>query len=210
LRRRFPRAATKIYFIPNGAGHVNKIKSRACFGCDALARYGLDKSRYIIAVGRLVPEKGFHDLIEAVKASNFDFKLVIVGDVDHRDGYSDRLHEQASATIVFTGFVTHDVLQGLLEHASLFVLPSYNEGLPIAALEAAVAGVPLLLSDIEPNRDLGLRPENYFRVGDVDDLRHKIAQDHELYRVDRDKILQQYDWNIVGAETARLYSTLQA
>ena len=118
--------------------------------------------------------------------------------------------KQARAMIVFTGFVTHDVLHGLLEHPSLFVLPSYNEGLPIAALEAAVAGVPLLLSDIEPNRDLGLRPENYFRVGDVDDLRHKISQDHELYRVDRDKVLQQYNWNVVGAETAKLYSTLQA
>jgi glycosyltransferase involved in cell wall biosynthesis len=210
LKRRFPRVAAKIYFIPNGANHVNKVKSEVCFGRGFLARYGLDKRKYIIAVGRLVPEKGFHHLIEAFKAAALDCKLVIVGGADHRDEYSDRLLKQASTTIVFTGFVTHDVLQGLLKYASLFVLPSYNEGLPIAALEAAVAGVPLLLSGIEPNRDLGLRPENYFRVGDVDDLRRKIAQDHELYRVDRDRLLQQYNWDVVGAETAKLYSTLQA
>jgi len=86
------------------------------------------------------------------------------------------------------------MLEILLQSASLFVLPSYNEGLSIAALEAAGAGTPVLLSDIEPNRDLGFRTENYFRVRDVDDLRRKISQDHELYRVDRDKALQQYNW----------------
>jgi len=210
LKRRFPRAAAKICFIPNGANHVNEAKSEAGSGGDLLARYGLDKNRYIIAVGRLVPEKGFHDLIEAFKSADLDCKLVIVGDADHMDRYSDHLRHQASETIVFTGFVTHDVLQGLLQNASLFVLPSYNEGLPIAALEAAVAGVPLLLSDIEPNCDLGLRPENYFSTGNVDELRHKIVQDHRLYRVDRDRILQQYNWDLVATETAKLYSTLQA
>jgi glycosyltransferase involved in cell wall biosynthesis len=163
-------------------------------------------------VGRLVPEKGFHDLCQAFKAADLDCKCVVVGDADHRDEYSDRLLEQAGEMLVFTGFVTHDLLQGLLENASLFVLPSYNEGLPIAALEALGAGVPILLSDIEPNRDLGLRPDNYFRVGDVDDLRQKISQDHELYRVrplDRDKILQPYDWHTICADTDKLYSTLQ-
>jgi len=210
LRRRFPWAAAKIYFIPNGATHVSAVKSEICFGDDVLARYGLNGKKYIIAVGRLVPEKGFHDLCQAFKAADLDCRLVIAGDADHRDEYSTRLLQQASETIVFTGFVAHDALQRLLQNASLFVLPSYNEGLPIAALEAAVAGVPLLMSDIEPNRDLGFRSENYFRTGDVDDLRYKIAQDHELYRVDRDKILRQYDWDLVAAETAKVYSTVQA
>ena len=209
LKRRFPNAAAKICFIPNGANHLTEARSEAGLRCDPLARYGLNKNRYIIAVGRLVPEKGFHDLTAAFKAANLDCKLLIVGDADHKDEYSGCLRRQASERIVFTGFVTQDVLQGLLQNASLFVLPSYNEGLPIAALEAAVAGVPLLLSDIEPNRDLGLRPENYFRTGNVDELRRKIEHDHQLYRVDRNKILQQYNWDLAATETARLYSTLQ-
>ena len=210
LKRRFPRAAAQIYFIPNGATHVNTVKSEIGFGDNVLTRYGLDKNKYIIAVGRLVPEKGFSDLTAAFKAADLDCKLVIVGDADHSDEYSRRLLEQASETIVFTGFVTQVVLRGLLQNASLFVLPSYSEGLPIAALEAVGAGVPILLSDIDSNRDLGFRPENYFRVGDVDDLRDKISQDHELYHVDRDKILQQYDWDSIASETAKIYSRLQA
>jgi glycosyltransferase involved in cell wall biosynthesis len=210
LGRRFPRAAAKISFIPNGASHFNSTKPETCLG-DVLARYGLSKAKYIIGVGRLVPEKGFHDLCRAFKATDLDCKLVIVGDADHRDGYSERLREQASDRLVFTGYVSHDVLQILLENASLFVLSSYNEGLPIAALEAVGAGVPTLLSDIEPNRELGLRPDNYFSVGRVDELQQKISQDPECHRVaaaDRERIRRQYDWYTICAKTDELYSTL--
>jgi glycosyltransferase involved in cell wall biosynthesis len=174
--------------------------------------YGLARNKYIIAVGRLVPEKGFHDLCQAFKQADLDCKLVIAGDADHRDGYSARLLQQASENLVFTGFVSHDVVQGLLENASLFVLSSHNEGLPIAALEAIGAEVPILLSDIEPNCDLGLSPDNYFKAGDVDDLRRKISQDYEPYRVspiDRNRILQEYDWHLICAKTDKLYSSLQ-
>src|SRR5260370_36584949 len=41
-------------------------------------------------------------------------------------------------------------------------------------------------------------------------MQRKISQDHERYRVDRDKALQQYNWDVVAAETARVSSTVQA
>jgi len=213
LKRRFPSAAAKIHFIPNGADDVHRAESNSSSSCcDLLARYGLDRRKYIVAVGRLVPEKGFHDLLEAHKAAHLDRKLVIVGDADHRDAYSFRLLQQASEMRVFTGILSHDVVGGLLENASLFVLPSYNEGLPIAALEAVGAGVPILLSDIAPNRELGLHPDNYFKAGDIDDLQLKISRDHELCRVqaqDHDRILARYNWQTISVETDKLYSTLQ-
>jgi glycosyltransferase involved in cell wall biosynthesis len=212
LKRRFPWAAAKVYFIPNGASHIDAVRSETRCDDRMLARYGLARNKYIIAVGRLVPEKGFHDLCQAFKQADLDCKLVIAGDADHRDGYSARLLQQASENLVFTGFVSHDVVQGLLENASLFVLSSHNEGLPIAALEAIGAEVPILLSDIEPNCDLGLSPDNYFKAGDVDDLRRKISQDYEPYRVspiDRNRILQEYDWHLICAKTDKLYSSLQ-
>jgi glycosyltransferase involved in cell wall biosynthesis len=209
LRRRFPRAASKVHFIPNGANHIVKGAAAIVAREECLAKYGLSEGKYVIAVGRLVPEKGFHDLIAAFKAAESGYKLVIVGDADHKDAYSESLRKDAGEAIVFTGFVGHDALRSLLEGASLFVLPSYNEGLPIAALEAAVLRVPILLSDIEPNRDLGLDADHYFRVGNVDDLRRKLVQDHDRFRFDPESLLQQYDWDAIGAETAKLYSTLQ-
>jgi glycosyltransferase involved in cell wall biosynthesis len=208
LKRRFPGTEGKIFFIPNGADHLT-TSGEHHFADDVFLKHGLVSKRYVLSVGRLVPEKGFHDLVAAFKATDLDRKLVIAGNADHKNAYSDRLLAQASNRIIFTGFLPRETLQVLLQNASLFVLPSYNEGLPIAALEAAVAGIPVLLSDIEPNRDLGLRQENYFRAGDVDHLQQKLARNHDLYRVDRDEILEKYNWELACADTDELYSSLQ-
>jgi glycosyltransferase involved in cell wall biosynthesis len=208
LARRFPQAANKIHFIPNGADHLLRATPEPCGAPDILCKHGLVRGRYIVTVGRLVPEKGFHDLIQAFKAANVGYKLVIVGDAEHRDRYSSGLLAEASDSIVFTGILKEGALRSILEGASLFVLPSYNEGLPIAALEAAVAGTPILLSDIQPNRDLGLRPENYFKLGDIGQLRNLLAEDHAIYEVARDAVLQKYNWVDVCAQTDRVYSSV--
>jgi glycosyltransferase involved in cell wall biosynthesis len=208
LKRRFPRAANKIHFIPNGADHLLRRTPELCGVPDILSKYDLVSGRYVVTVGRLVPEKGFHDLIRAFKSADLGYKLAIVGDVEHRDSYSSGLLAEASDTIVFTGILKGDALQSILECASLFVLPSYNEGLPIAALEAAVAGAPVLLSDIQPNRDLGLRPDNYFKVGDIQQLRHRLRQDHAIYKVARDSVLQEYNWADVCVQTDKVYSSV--
>jgi glycosyltransferase involved in cell wall biosynthesis len=209
LKRRFPRAANKIHFIPNGADHLLQPTHELSSAPDILAKYNLVSRRYIVTVGRLVPEKGFHDLIQAFKAADVGYKLVIVGDSEHRNSYSNGLLAEASASIIFTGILRGNALQSILQGASLFVLPSYNEGLPIAALEAAVAGTPVLLSDIQPNRDLNLRPENYFKVGDVGQLRYRLTQDHAIYAVARDAVLQDYNWANVCAQTDKVYSSVR-
>jgi len=208
LKRRFPRAAHKIHFIPNGADHLLRRTPEIRGIPDVLSTYDLVKGKYIIAVGRLVPEKGFHDLVRAFKSADLDYKLVIVGGAEHGDCYSSGLLAEASERIVFTGILKGDALQTILQGASLFVLPSYNEGLPIAALEAAVAGTPVLLSDIQPNLDLGLRPENYFKVGDIGQLRDRLRQDHAIYAVARDAVLREYNWVDVCVQTDKVYSSV--
>jgi glycosyltransferase involved in cell wall biosynthesis len=212
LRARFPRAVEKIHFIPNGVNHVIIDRVGSDVDETVLARYGLELGTYIVSVGRLVPEKGFHDLLAAFCQSSFQGELVIVGDADHRDMYSRQLREKADWRVVFTGFVSNDVVRTLLANSSLFVLPSYNEGLPIVALEAIDAGAPILLSDIEANRGLGLSSENYFKVGDLDQLRSKLLQDHRRYRlgdVERRKLLSEYDWHAICEETDGVYSTVE-
>lgn len=206
---RFPTMAHKVQFVPNGADHFGPAPDSDRLD-DQLGKYGLRKGRYVIAVGRLVPEKGFHDLLDAFDAIDLrDYKLVLVGEADHQDEYSKRLRACASDKIVFTGFLPHGCIHALLRDASLFVLPSYNEGMPIAALEAVMAGCPVLLSNIEPNRSLGFAPQNYFAVGSVRALRDKLAGDHAAYRVDRSFILETYNWKRACAEMNKLYSSIE-
>jgi len=209
LRQRYPRSREKFVFIPNGATEFPAPANDNEDEC-LLRRFGLAAGRYVLAVGRLVPEKSFHSLIDAFKAADPDFKLVIAGKADHEDDYSRALLREAGDKICFTGFQGQRELGALYRNASLFVLPSTHEGLPIAALEAASLDVPVLLSDIEPNLDIDLPPHCYFPVGDVDILRHKLVQPHDGYRVDRQSIARRFDWATVASQTRDLYADVCA
>jgi alpha-maltose-1-phosphate synthase len=101
---------------------------------------------------------------------------VIVGDADHEDRYSKDLKEKAAGTpgIILTGFLSGNPLQELYNHAGLFVLPSYYEGLPIVLLEAMSYGLSCIVSDIPANREVGLPEESYFKAGDINAVAEKI------------------------------------
>ena len=209
IRSRYPRSSRKFTFIPNGATQFPEPDADND-GRPLLDRFGLAARQYVLGVGRLVPEKSFHTLIEAYMAAAPDFKLVIVGRADHEDDYSRRLLAHANDQICFTGFQSQQELSTLYRNASLFVLPSIHEGLPIAALEAASLDVPVLLSDIQPNLDIDLPAQCYFPVGDVQALRRKLLQPHESYRIDRESIARRFDWSLVAEQTNELYTAICA
>ena len=135
-------------FIPNGVNIPERIPAG-----QTLSRFDLEPKRYILAVGRLVPEKGFRDLIEAYAGLSTDWKLAIVGSADHNYSYTNSLIKKANkiSGVVMAGFQKGKALAELYSNAGLFVLPSYHEGLPIVALEAISYNLPLILSDISAN-----------------------------------------------------------
>ena len=96
----------------------------------ALSEFSLVANNYVVAVGRLVEEKGFHDLISAYEKASLDIPLVIMGDTDHPTPYSDKLKEQASKVdgVIMTGFLKGEQLQAIFSQAKTFVMPSYHEG----------------------------------------------------------------------------------
>jgi glycosyltransferase involved in cell wall biosynthesis len=207
LRRRHPRLRSRIDYIPNGATEFPASESMQDEAA-ILAQFGLEPQRYILGVGRLVPEKAFHDLIAAFYRAEPRCKLAIAGAADHEDDYSRSLLRHAGDRIKFCGFQSHAVLRVLYRNAALFVLPSTHEGLPIAALEAANLGVPVLLSDIQPNLDIELAAANYFPVGDVDALRRKLLSNYDAFRVDRDAIARRFNWRNVSEATGQVYTAL--
>ena len=199
LKHSFPKHSDKVSFVPNGMlpTLTGEITS------DYLPRdLKIDSDSYILAVGRLVPEKGFHDLVEAYKKSDVSAKLVIVGEADHEDDYSKSLKRSASSNIVFAGRRSGDELKALYQHATVFVLPSYHEGLPIVALEAISAGCKVLLSDISPNIDIEAPSDSYFKVGNVQDLSNKLTTLLSLdLNLNREEFLSKFDWRSIATLT---------
>ena len=83
------------------------------------AKYGLKKDDYILFLGRLVPEKGIHYLIDAYKKVTTDKKLVIAGGASDTDAYARKLRAMTNGDdrIVFTGFVQGRLLQELYSNS---------------------------------------------------------------------------------------------
>jgi len=206
LENKYDRTCT---YIPNGVQVVRHGVS-SCIQ----EKHSLSKRRYILTVGRLVPEKGFHDLIEAFKSVNpTGWKLVVAGGADHEDEYSRGLFASAAnhKNIIMAGRLNVDEVSELYSNAGVFILPSYHEGLPLVILEAMSFGLPLIVSDIEANKELVENMENTFPVGDVDALAIKINifTHGDLSDVINEKLVEKvkthFSWERIAEQTLEVY-----
>lgn len=168
---------------------------------------GIEKGKYILGMCRFVPEKNLHHLVEAfagICASNY--KLVLAGDADFEDDYSHSLKKRSrECGVVLTGFIKGRKLHSLLANACCFVLPSSHEGLPIALLEAMSYKLPVIVSNIPANMEVGLPYSCYFKVGDVEQLQEKLEEQMEqgLRRIEYDMSL--YNWDVIAKQVIDVY-----
>ncbi len=196
-------------FIPNG---IDKPESEEA---DIIKeKYSLAKDGYILFLGRLVPEKGVHFLINAYKKTDITLPLVIAGGASHTGEYEKELHELAGndKRIIFTGFVEGKELGELYSNALLYVLPCELEGMPISLLEAMSYGNACLTSDISECTEVCENRAVYFKSGDENDLREKLEElidspekIKELKSEADDFILSKYNWDEVCGKTLELY-----
>jgi glycosyltransferase involved in cell wall biosynthesis len=104
---------------------------------------------YVLAVGRLAPQKGFDVLLDALPRCSHAPPVVIAGDGPDRSALAARAAASGlTARIEWLGEVSRDRVKHLLRGAALVVMPSRFEGNPLIAIEAMQAGAPLIASDI--------------------------------------------------------------
>lgn len=200
-------------YVPNA---VSPMRANPPY--PTLAKFGLVPGRYIVNVGRLVPEKRQKDLITAfAMLDRPGYKLVLVGAADHRSQYSSEVEKLAARTpgVIMAGFQQGETLAELIGAAALFVLPSSHEGMPIAALEAMGLNRPVLLSDISPNLELALPAENYYVMGSTENLAQRLRAllDNNPSDIvptrDWSDNLVQFTWPIVAQQTAAIYGRVR-
>ncbi|HEX4210225.1 MAG TPA: glycosyltransferase family 4 protein [Candidatus Binataceae bacterium] len=198
--------------IPNGVVFADPPLEN-----NKVVELGLEPGRYVLTVGRLVPEKRQLDLLRAFQGAGLSgWKLAIVGRIDHKNKYADLLASEAALAedVVMAGFQTGDALRQLYAHAGLFVLPSSHEGLPIALLEALSYGLPVLVSDIPSNLEVVGDADRVFPMGNIAELSAKIRalSDMRLSATDRDAVrlncVRRYNWTEIAQRTSAAYEEL--
>lgn len=200
-------------YIPNGVAVPSFRRDTS-----ALARFGVRAGRYVLSVGRLVPEKAAHLLIEGFSQVETDARLIVVGNSSHTDEYVGRLQRLAAADprVSLVGAVYGEELDNLYCHAAAFATPSLLEGLPLTLLEAASHCAPVVVSAIPPHLEVVGGDGPGARVAAVgsasamrDALRRVLADpqgeaDGARHRSER--IMAEYDWDAATSGLEDVYA----
>ena len=197
-------------FIPNGITRPQIVESVVIKN-----KWNISKDEYILYLGRIVPEKGLHYLIEAFKQIWTDKKLIIAGGASDTSEYVLNMKKlsENDERIVFLDFVQGRELEELYSNAYLYCLPSDLEGMPLSLLEAMSYGNCCIVSDIpeclEVVEDKGIS----FKKGSVNDLKmvlESCINDTEKVKKYKSEaaefIVKKYNWDEVVDRTINLYS----
>ena len=119
----------------------------------------ITRSKYninILFLAVLIERKGIFDLIEAAKLiknentlNKFNINFIIAGSGDEEQKCKDMVKfYELNNQFKFVGWVNGEEKKQLLRTSDIFVLPSYNEGLPVAILEAMSYGIPVISTSV--------------------------------------------------------------
>ncbi len=198
-------------FIPNGTTLPQPRPAKK------LLEMGLVPGRYLLFVGRLVPEKGVHFLCEAFSKLDTDLTLAIAGGLSFSDEYVQTLRRYEGPRVKLLDYVYGDPLEELWSNAYAVVQPSTMEGMSLSLLEALSYGRCVLISDIPENLEVAEDVALTFRSKDVADLTEKLARliaDPQLVKryeaLARQHVYQNYSWDKVTENTEIVYRDVLA
>lgn len=190
----------KYGFIPYGS-EVPDVTENS----DLLKSLGLVAGEYFLFVGRFIPDKGLHLLIEAFKNLKTEKKLVLVGGSPNAGKYEADIRNTTDKRIVFTGYIYGEDTNVLMKNAYLYIQPSLIEGLSPVILTVMGLGTPLLCSDIKENIFITQDNAIHFKSGDAGDLKKKLCFSLENYETlkqkaetGREDVKKRFNWDIIS------------
>ena len=111
--------------------------------------------RRVVAIGRLVEQKGQLALIEALALTESNVHLTLIGDGELRSQIEERIAALGlKPRVTLTGWVDEARIQAELEAAHGLVMPSFAEGLPMVVMEAMAAARPVIATYIAGTPEL--------------------------------------------------------
>lgn len=195
-------------FVPFGADVAYQPESE-----EVLRRLGLEKETYLLFVGRFIPDKGLHYLIEAFeKFSDENIKLVLVGGSPNPGPYETTIRATEDERIIFPGFIYGAETHALMKNSIAYIQPSDVEGLSPVILEASFLGAPIICSDIEQNKYILEQHGFYFKAGNAEDLLRvleTVVADQEqrvsMALAAQQHVTKKYSWETVTQEHADIF-----
>jgi len=203
--------STDTVYLPNGVTDIGAAD------LITLADWNLTDGGYLLYVGRLIPHKGVHTLVNAYRnlpePVREQYPLVIVGDGVFTNEYLKELTAAArGANVKFVGAQFGATLSALYRGAALFVNPAESEGMPNTVLEAVSLGLPVIVTDILAHREiLGadatyVAPKNTYALGAaIDATLGSLAAARERANARVEDVRTRYSWDRIARATKDVY-----
>jgi glycosyltransferase involved in cell wall biosynthesis len=220
---------SRMGLITEAAHSSFKVLPLSNGAIDTLARYGLSaEDTFLLYVGGISPHKNLDTLIDAfayfvTTGGHSNLKLALVG--DYRDdpffsaypalkGKVDELGLQER--IIFTGFVPDKELAYFYNAAVLSILPSFEEGFGLPAVESMACGTPVAASNRGSLPEVLGKAGVFFDPGDSRDLARAITEvltdDARRERMKRDGLTRasSFNWGKAAEDAMSIFEELSS
>lgn len=200
----------KIVMIPNTVEQVMPLEKKI-----------QQRNVIFLFMGKIMEAKGIYDLLSATSRLQTlypgRFEVWIAGDgaiqaleaFIKSNGLQDVVH--------YKGWVSGAEKEALLQQADVFVLPSYNEGMPVSILEAMARHLPVIATTVGgiPEQVKDGQSGVLIQPGDKEALHHAMEQFilspaliNEMGRVAAERVAEQFVFDITRQKLALIYDTL--
>ncbi len=178
---------------------------------------GLKEGEFcVMGVGQLETRKGCEDFVKIAKEiPNAQFRWIGGRPFGiYTDGYFNinQEIEHAAENTKFAGIFPLEVMPSLYAAADMFIFPSYQENCPLAPIEAAASGMPVIYRDLEEYKLL--YKNEYLQANDNKgfvEWINTLMESHNAYQMGLEiskKLISQFDKNEIRKQLIELYTTL--
>lgn len=204
------------HYMDNYGRRTEYIPYGSDFKCEqdqqSLRKFNLEPRKYLLFVGRLVPDKGVYELITTYNRLKTDIPLVIVGDDPVYKDYIQKLKEGANSNVIFLGPIFGQDYLLLNKYPYFYISASFIEGTSPALVAAMGMGNCVLVNGIAENLETIHDSGVAYEENKLDELKNKmelLLNDKKLVEQYRSKAYHHaqlnYNWDAVSKRYMNLF-----
>ena len=172
-------------------------------------------SKFIFAIGTVLPKKNFHVLIDFLKALPSEYQIVLAGTTFHQYALQmkKRIQEEGLENRFFLiGTINESEKNWYYQNASAFIFPSLLEGFGLPVAEAMSMGLPLFLSDKTSLPEIGGSDAYYFTNFEAHSMAEvflngmkEFSKEKKARLIERSKL---FNWEVAASSYLALYRSI--
>lgn len=178
-----------------------------------LKKLGLIKNEYFLFVGRFIPDKGLHHLVQAFERTSTTKKLVLIGGSPSPNAYEKQIKSTKDKRIIFPGYIYGEDTNSLIKYAYTYIQPSLIEGLSPVILTVMGLGTPLICSDIKENLFITKENAISFKSGDSHSLTNAIEYSlknediiNSKAQTGKQDVIDRFNWSRIAKQYIEIFS----